>query len=288
MTLIKALLYLGAYVTTWSITTGGGSVPTAENVRWKSLDFKTILTWTVEKSKYTYNVLYSDGETGDWITAKDCINISEVECDLTKELMPLDRNYEADIKTESDQSDFGMDYDFPHTYSPKFNPYRESNISVLEFSLMDVNESTVILHITHPLTSINKRQKQQTIKDILQTDLKYKISYYKSGSTGKREKIFDSSTPQMSGLDPGQSYCFMVAAFIPSRPKATQHGAWSAPQCRQGDTHVLQDLSLGAWVGIIFILITVLIIFITTTVLCCRRNQRRHKSLQTSQSLVLR
>uniref|UniRef100_A0A3Q2NRD7 Uncharacterized protein n=1 Tax=Fundulus heteroclitus TaxID=8078 RepID=A0A3Q2NRD7_FUNHE len=237
--------------------TSGGSVPTAQNVRWKSLDFKTILTWTVEKSEYTYTVQYFDGENGDWITAQDCIDISEVECDLTKELMPLDR-------------------------------FELIDIIVLEFSLMDVNESTVILNITHPLTSIIKRQKQQTLKDILQTDLKYKISYYKSGSTGKREKIFDSSTPEMSGLDPGQSYCFMVAAFIPSRPKATQHGAWSAPQCRQGDTHVLQDLSLGAWVGIIFILITVLIIFITTTVLCCRRNQRRHKSLQTSQSLVLR
>ncbi|MEQ2261141.1 hypothetical protein XENORESO_011718, partial [Xenotaenia resolanae] len=99
-----------------------------------------------------------------------------------------------------------------------------------------------------------------------------------------REKISDSSIANVSGLDAGQIYCFMVAAFIPSRPKANQHGAWSTLQCREGDTHILQDLSPGAWVGIIFILITVIIIFITVAALYCRRNQRRHKNLQTSQS----
>lgn len=44
------------------------------------------------------------------------------------------------------------------------------------------------------------------------------------------------------------------------------------------------DLSLGAWVGIIFILITVIIVFITTTILCCRRNHKRHKNIQTAES----
>ncbi|KAM4727622.1 tissue factor-like [Anableps anableps] len=288
MTLIKALLYFGVCMTAWSMTTGDSSVPTAQNVHWASLDFQTILKWTVEESEYTYSVLYCAEIDQYWSEAPDCITTSESECDLTQQLIPLDRNYQADIKTESDGlgNTYGLDYDLPHTFSPTFNPYKESNISALEFSLMDVDEGTIILNITHPLTSIHVRGKQQTIKDILKNDLKYKIIYYKSGSTGKREKISDSNTAEVSGLDAGQSYCFMVAAFIPSRPKANQHGAWSTQHCRQIDTHFTQDLSLGAWVGIIFILTVALVIFITATVLCCKRKHQRHKNLQTSQSSV--
>ncbi|MEQ2308780.1 hypothetical protein AMECASPLE_031729 [Ameca splendens] len=58
---VKVLLYIGAFVTAWSITTDGHFVPTAKNVRWVSLDFQTILTWTVEESEHTYSVLYSAG-----------------------------------------------------------------------------------------------------------------------------------------------------------------------------------------------------------------------------------
>ncbi|MED6268044.1 hypothetical protein CHARACLAT_018266 [Characodon lateralis] len=60
---VKVLLYIGAFVTAWSITTDGHFVPTAKNVRWVSLDFQTILTWTVEESEHTYSVLYSAGTT---------------------------------------------------------------------------------------------------------------------------------------------------------------------------------------------------------------------------------
>lgn len=281
---MKALLYIGACMNAWSMTTSTSSAPTAQNVRWVSLDFKTVLTWTVEESDHSYTVLYSSGS--DWIEAPDCIETSASECDLTHHLKHLNEDFEADIRTESDDFsiNYGEDYDVPHTYAPKFNPYKESNISALEFSLEDVDKSTVILNIKPPLTFFNERGKQQTIKDILTDELKYKIIYYKSGSTGKREKISDSSRAEVSGLDAGQGYCFTVAAFIPSRPKANQHGAWSTQQCTQGDFS--QELSLGAWVGIVFLLIILLITFITATVLCCRRKHQIHKTLQTSQSSV--
>ncbi|XP_014831200.1 PREDICTED: tissue factor-like [Poecilia mexicana] len=286
MACIKTLLCVGACMTAWSMTTGDTSVPKAQNVHWTSLDFQTILKWTVEESEHTYTVMYSEKNHDNWMDVDHCSRTSETECDLTRELEASDKNYEADIRADSEHllDEFGSDYDFPHTYAPMFNPYKESNISALEFSLTDVDEGTVILNITHPLTSISEGGKQQTIKDILKNDLKYKISYYKSGSTGKKKKIVDSSSAEVSGLDAGQSYCFMVAAFIPSRPKATQQGAWSTLQCRQGDTHFTQDLSLGAWVGIVFILITVIIVFITATILCCRRNHKRHKNIQTAES----
>ncbi|XP_068196320.1 tissue factor-like isoform X2 [Antennarius striatus] len=192
--------------------------------------------------------------------------------------------YSADIRTEP----VTMDYDdileeLPHTYSPPFNPYRESNISAVKFTVAFADESSVIVNITEPLTGIHRQGKQLSIRDILKNDLKYKISYYKSGSSGKRDIISDSSLAEVSKLEAGDGYCFMVAAFIPSRPKNTQHGAWSVQLCANRGSNVLQELNLGAWVGVVFTLIVVLVITVTVTVLCCRCYQQR-QSTHTSQT----
>lgn len=58
--------------------------------------------------------------------------------------------------------------------------------------------------------------------------------------TSQRDIISDSSTAEVSKLDAGQRYCFMVAAFIPSRPKSTQQGAWSNQQCTPEGSSVVQ------------------------------------------------
>ncbi|XP_037537906.1 tissue factor [Nematolebias whitei] len=284
MAAVETLLCLGAWLSAWSITSAGdNSVPRVENVFWTSLDFKTVLTWTCTQPENNYTIWYSQSENLDWRESSDCSQIPHLECDLTNELDPVDRYYTADIRVEQESFDYDF-YEQPHTLSSQFNPYRESNISAVKFSLVEVNETTVTINITDPVTSIHQHGKQLTIRDVLKKDLKYKIIYYKPGSTREREVLSDSSTATVSKLDAGQSYCFNVAAFIPIRPKAQQRGTLSKQLCRQGDAHILQELSLGAWVGIIFILIIVFIITITVTVICCRRHQRRNRTLQTSQS----
>uniref|UniRef100_UPI0037E83FC5 tissue factor-like n=1 Tax=Semicossyphus pulcher TaxID=241346 RepID=UPI0037E83FC5 len=280
MASVKTLFYLGVCLSAGTITTAD-KIYKAENVRWTSLDFKTMLTWTSKEPHHTYTVRYYMGEN-DWEDHPHCNQVNWLKCDMTNELNARDRSYTADVL--SDTGNLGDDIEeFHHTQSNPFNPYKESNISAVVFSVKAVNESTVIVNITDTLTSVHVGAKQQTIRDIFKKDLKYKISYYKSGSTRQREHISDSSVAEVSELDAGQSYCFIVAAFIPSRPKATQQGEWSRQLCAQtyGD---MQELSLGAWVGVIFILLTALIIIVTVTVLCCRNRQQRNKTLQTSQS----
>ncbi|XP_040912055.1 tissue factor-like [Toxotes jaculatrix] len=280
---VKTLFYMGICLSAWIITAADNLEPQVENVRWVSLDFKTVLTWTSKASDYAYTVLYSS-DNNDWTESPDCIQVSESECDLSEQLIPYDRTYTADIRLDDDVRDYEGDPDvFPHTLSPPFNPFKQTNISAAEFTVEAV-ETKVTVNITDPLTGIHQRGKQLSIRDVFKNDLKYKISYHKSGSTGKRDIITDSSLAEVSGLDAGESYCFMVAAYIPSRARAAQLGAWSEQQCTDGHKNVLQELSLGAWVGAVFILLTVLIIIITVTVLCCRCCQQRNKSLQTSQS----
>ncbi|XP_047445231.1 tissue factor-like [Mugil cephalus] len=285
MASVKILLHLGICLSAWSIIVADENlVPKADNVKWVSLDFKTILTWTAKPSGHTYSVLYSM-EGDDWTESPDCSRLLDFQCDLTSHLEPLDRIFSADVQTEPADSDYNHGgEDLPHTYSSPFNPYKESNISAVEFTVEAVDERKVIVNITDPLTSIHRRGKQLSIRDILKNDLKYKISYSKSGSTGKKDVTSDNSIAEVSELDAGESYCFMVAAFIPSRPKATQQGAWSKQLCAFVNGGTLKGLSHGVWTGIVFILITVLIIILIVAVLCCRR--QRNKSLQIPQSSV--
>ncbi|XP_057713752.1 tissue factor-like [Corythoichthys intestinalis] len=282
MTSLRKVLYLGVYMASWMIVIAVEDSPRAENVRWVSLDFKTLLKWTAAPSKYTFTVQFTWEHSDQWMKSPNCIQITETECDLSNELQPRNREYTADILTESDDDvDYGLD-EFPHTLSPSFNPYQQSEISAPEFTVEVVEEGKASVTIEDPLTSFHKNENQLSIRDILKNDLQYKISYYKSGSTGKRDIITKSNRGEVAGLDAGQSYCFMVAAYIPSRSKPYQQGAWSIQQCTPGQTNVFQELSLGALVGGLFILVIVLITIITVTVLCCKRRNRSSQTYQSS------
>ncbi|XP_061925650.1 tissue factor-like [Entelurus aequoreus] len=276
----KRALYLGVCMSAWILTRADDSAPKAENVRWISLDFKTLLMWTSSPSHYTFTVKYSWDE-GDWFESPNCIDISERECDLSVDLEPIDRTFTADVLTEP-ESDEHLPEELPHTYSPPFNPYTQSEISAAEFDVEVLEEGRVSVVIKDPLTSFHQKGKQLSVKDVLKDDLQYKISYYKSGNTGKRDIISKSNRAEVSGLDAGHSYCFMVAAFIPTRAPAYRQGTWSMQQCTPGQKNVLQELSLGALVGGLFVILLVLVVIITVSVLCCRRRTPPEQNYQTS------
>ncbi|XP_034468642.1 tissue factor-like [Hippoglossus hippoglossus] len=284
MASLKAVLFLGVCLSAWIVITAEQHFgPKVENVHWLSLDFKTILKWTVKKSNHTYqyNVRFSEDGDLHWNDCEDCSAVSDLECDFSNDLRPFDRTYTADIQTLPDTTDYDPE-ELPHTLSPPFNPYKDSKISAVQFTVEPVDERRVTVNITDTLTSVHVNGKQLTIRDIFKKDLKYKISYYKSGSTGKRDIKSDSSMAEVSKLDAGQSYCFMVAAYISSR--TTNQGAWSQQLCTEGYRGVLQELSIGAWVGAVFILLTVIILISTVTVLCYRRYKQRYETTQTSQA----
>ncbi|XP_008333041.1 tissue factor-like [Cynoglossus semilaevis] len=291
MAFLKPVLCPVVCLCAWIITAAvTEDVPKAENVHWTSLDFKTILRWESKAMMgYTYTVLYSRAGA-DWIEHIDCMQLSEMECDMTNLLRPFNRTYTADIQTEHVEMDYNHDpEELTHTYSPEFNPYKQSNISAANFTVHIVNKRTVAVNITDPLTGIHENNKQLSIRDVFRKDLKYKISYYKSGSTGKKDIVSDSSVTEVPNLDTEEGYCFMVAAFIPSRPKSTQLGAWSKQLCVTGPRTFLHELSVGVWVGAVAILLVVLVIIIAVTVLCCRWCRRkRNDQVETPQALVPR
>lgn len=273
MAALRSSLCVAVCLSAGIIAVADGQTPAnPQNVRWVSLDFKTSLTWTALPHSSTFTVLYS-WDKYDWIEIPECIQLTKPHCDLTNSLALVDRTYVADVRMDMDYSDDPEN--LPHTYSPPFNPFTQSNISAVKFTIDTLDEHSVLVNITDPITSIHRQQQQLSIKDVLKKELKYKISYYKSGSTGKRDHISDFSEAIVSKLDAGQSYCFMVAAYIPSRPEGSQLGAWSPHICTPTPPGGMTELSLGAWLGI-FILLTVVIIIVAVIILCCKRRQSSH------------
>ncbi|XP_072290444.1 tissue factor-like, partial [Eucyclogobius newberryi] len=192
-------------------------------------------------------------------------------------LLLLLRTFTADVQTEGSMNN---DYDLeelPHTYSDPFNPYKHSELSAVAFSIQKVAERSVTLNISDPLTGIHGPTKQLSIRDVLKKDLKYKVSYYKAGSTGKRDLIVDSNMAQIPNLDPGQSYCFMVAAFVPGRSKSVQQGAWSPQTCTSGSS-ILEELDMRTVFQAVFIPLVLLIVLVTVLVIYCRFCRRKHKT----------
>lgn len=60
-----------------------------------------------------------------------------------------------------------------------------------------------------------------------------------------------SSVIEMTQLDPGESYCFSVQAFIPSRAYSKQLGEESRFQCSQEEGSILKGQLLLALAGVL-------------------------------------
>ncbi|KAL0965927.1 hypothetical protein UPYG_G00288080 [Umbra pygmaea] len=241
----------------------------AKDVQWVSTNFKTILTWGLEPVNFTYTVEYSE-VGGDRQRNPHCIRSSTTECDLTNELRDLNKTYSAYILSEPLPGLTSDLVEFPYTRAKNFCPYKDTKLGGPSFKIVQSEDNTkMTLHIQDPVTALYTGDQLLTIRDIFKNDLKYKIIYNKAGSTGKREKISNLRNVELTGLE-GESYCFMVAAYIPSR-SARKLGEWSKPQCSPRDHKTIFDkFTVGAIAGATGLMLAILIIIITLTFVCCK------------------
>ncbi|XP_008436467.1 coagulation factor III, tissue factor a [Poecilia reticulata] len=253
------------------------SYPRAQNVTWSSTNFKTILSWKPKPSAdYSYTVEFSVAG-GDRQRNHHCIRSNATMCDLSVSLTELKSCYSADILSEPPLGTTSDDTEFPHTASPIFCPYQDTEIGRPTFNLT-VHEWVITLHVTDPLTAVFKDDHQLSIRDIFSDELQYNVFYRKQKSTGSKMQTFSSSVIEMTNLDKGESYCFRIQAHISSRSEK-QFGQMSAIKCSHNDEEPILKVYSPAVIagGILFILLVIGLIT-TITVIYCSQKRKALKS----------
>ncbi|XP_028857112.1 tissue factor-like isoform X2 [Denticeps clupeoides] len=257
---------------------GQDFLPTAENITWSSSNFKTMLMWSPPPKNYSYTVEFSsDGM--DRQRSPSCIQSMETECDLTDQLKDLKATYTAVVLSEPLPHVHAGLEELPYSSSARFCPYRDTQIGRPNFSISLSNDNTkVTLHIKDPLTAIKRDGIFLNIRQIFRQDLKYRVLYNKAGQTGKKKKLSQSSMVELASLDKSGSYCFSVAAFIPSRRADRQLGTWSHLRCSpRSDRSPLAEYDLNVIGGLIGLLLISALAGVTVTVVCCRRRRRQNQ-----------
>ncbi|XP_077411299.1 coagulation factor III, tissue factor a isoform X2 [Vanacampus margaritifer] len=278
-----------------------GLYPRAQTVTWKSTNFKTILTWEPLPTDYSYTVEFSV-VSRDKQRNSNCIRISTTMCDLTSSLADMNACYVADVLSEPPLGVTSDLTEFPYISSSRFCPANETDIGRPDFKLEVSNyKNKTTLFVTEPLTALFKDGRQLNIRDIFLEKLYYKVTYRKNKSSGKVnfishqiqhklkmndeliisliilcfQKVFISkmSVIELTDLDQGESYCFNIQAFIPSRSSNKQLGELSQTQCSDDDKQsVFEVYSVGV-IATAILLILLLIIIVVVTIVCCRHKK---------------
>ncbi|XP_078136361.1 coagulation factor III, tissue factor a [Sander vitreus] len=257
-----------------------GSYPRAQNVTWKSTNFKTILTWEPKPSAdYSYTVEFY-AVNGDRQRNPHCIRSPVTVCDLSSSLTDLNAYYTADVLSEPPLGATSDHIEFPHTSSPRFNPYKDTDIGRPDFKLeVSEDKKKTTLYVTDPLTALFKDDRQLNIRDVFSDQLQYKVTYGKNKSSGKKVYTSKTNVIELSDLDRGQSYCFNVQAYIPSRSIDKQLGEMSQTQCSNDDNpSIFEVYSVGVVAAAIFLVLLLIGLVIAFTVVCCKRRKKALKS----------
>uniref|UniRef100_H2S3Y5 Tissue factor n=1 Tax=Takifugu rubripes TaxID=31033 RepID=H2S3Y5_TAKRU len=219
------------------------SYPRAYNVTWKSTNFKTVLTWDPKPSHlYSYTVEFFRKVDQDQRRINPhCIRSSFPQCDLSNSLTELRSSYMAEILSEPPLGETSELTEFPYSRSPRFCPYNDTDIGKPDFKLeVSADKKKTSLFVTDPLTALFKDGRQLNIRDIFSDQLMYKVTYRKNKSTGKKEHISKTNVIELTNLDQGESYCFSIQAYIPSRTITKQLGEESQFQCSEENSSILK------------------------------------------------
>ncbi|XP_076837567.1 coagulation factor IIIb [Brachyhypopomus gauderio] len=258
-------------------------LPRAKNVTWSSHNFKTILKWGPKPFNYTHTVEFSKVGS-DRQRNPHCIRSAESTCDLTNELRDLKTSYVADVFTEPLPGQSSDRVELPFTQSKRFCPYTDTIIGKPDFKIKLDENKTIVIYIRDQPTALYKDGRLLTLRDIFKGDLKYKVMYSRARSTGKTEIIVDQNEVEMLGLDRGESYCFSVAAYIPSRRSPRKTSKWSPRKCSPAERRsFIDEYGLGTIGGGALVLAAVLIV-VVVIVVTCRKRARGHKAGKNKQT----
>ncbi|XP_071985151.1 tissue factor isoform X2 [Engystomops pustulosus] len=209
------LLLLGTLSCWHPSSAQGEKYPTATDIRWSSINLKTILDWAPKPTNYTYTVLIRGKYFLDW--KKKCIFTTDTTCDVSDLMKDPKDTYDVRIVSEIRSPD-GIE-ESPYAEGPSFTPYEETIIGkpvIRNFTLnKELNTLTVLIRDT-PTPYRFSNNTPKTVRDFFPNDFTYTLFYRKASSTGKKQQSSDTNEIVIK-TDEGENYCFYVQASVPSR-----------------------------------------------------------------------
>ncbi|KAM4022563.1 tissue factor isoform 2-T2 [Anomaloglossus baeobatrachus] len=232
MRCVQSLLLLAVFC--WQKSSAQDmNIPTANNIMWTSINFKSILDWSPKPTNYSYSVLVRSPLFQDW--KKKCFRIKDTTCDVTDLMENVNTTYEVRVVSEIDSPEITAE-EFPYSDGPTFSPYLQTIIGkpIIQNYTFDKeqNRLTVVLRDT-PTPYRNADNSPKTLREIFQNDFIYTLYYRKASSTGKKSQ--SSTTNEIViNTEKGEGYCFYVQASVPSRVK-NRVSQSSEELCTQSD-----------------------------------------------------
>ncbi|XP_041446464.1 tissue factor isoform X2 [Xenopus laevis] len=264
MTVVKLLLMSLSFSTAETTSIGK-----AVNVKWSSINGKTIIEWEPKPTNYTYTVEVA-GEGANW--KRKCIHITATECDVTDLLENVKDKYTARIISDvQDAEDFTEE--FPYTDSPPFVPYEQTIIGkpVIDSYNFSKDDTKLTVIIKDPFTPYRfSNGSFKSIREIFNNDLKYTVFYRRASSTGKKQET-SSSNEIVINVDQGESYCFYVQATIPSRSQ-NRDSQVSDEKCTTSNKN---ELDVTVLVAVIISVVLIVLIVIALSVMLCKRKRAK-------------
>uniref|UniRef100_G1N6B7 Tissue factor n=1 Tax=Meleagris gallopavo TaxID=9103 RepID=G1N6B7_MELGA len=208
-------------------------LPTAVNITWSSINFKTILKWQPKPSGYFYTEMCLE---------KKCIMTTETECDVTDALRNVKETYTAHILSVKSLVEDNFEEPL-FASSEKFTPYNQTIIGKPEIQHYTQEDSKLNVVFRDPLTPyMFSNGSFQSVRDIFKHDLEYKLYYWKDQSSGKKDATTKSHMFDIS-VDNKNNYCFYVQGIIPSR-RENRNGQESMVLCTTIERTILDGMYL--------------------------------------------
>ncbi|XP_030135056.4 tissue factor [Taeniopygia guttata] len=254
----------------WHLAAGYEKLPTAVNITWSSINFKTILQWQPKPSGYLYTVEIH-GQTSD--VKRKCILTSETECDVTDVLRNVKETYTAHILSVK-PAEMDNFEEPPFAVSEKFTPYSQTVIGKPEIKDYSQKGSKLNVMFKDPLTPyMFPNGSFLSIQDIFQHDLEYKLYYWKDQSSGKKDVTTKSHNFEVS-VDNGKNYCFCVQGIIPSR-RENRNGQESMVLCTSVGRNILDEYGTEVFIILAVIAVAVITLAIVLPVVLCKRKKAK-------------
>ncbi|KAM9379220.1 tissue factor [Phaethornis superciliosus] len=255
----------------WCLAAAGNTeLPTAVNITWSSINFKTILQWQPKPSGYFYTVEIH-GQTSD--TKKKCTLTAKTECDVSDVLRNVQETYTAHILSVMSS---GMDNfeEPPFAVSEKFTPYSQTVLGKPEIKNYTQKGSKLTVVFQDPLTPYTfPNGSFKSVQEFFQHDLEYKLYYWKDQSSGKKEATTKSHEFEVS-IDNTKNYCFYIQGIIPSR-RENRSGQESMVLCTSVGRGILDEYGAEVFIIIAVIAIAVITLAIVLPVILCKRKKSK-------------